>query len=110
MKLLRFAAARCLALLVPLASAAPRTSEVINRDWVFTLGDPAGAEAAGHDTSQWRRADLPHSFSEPYFLGTGFYEGHGWYRKTLELPASSHGRRITLEFDGVFQDSEIWGH
>jgi beta-galactosidase len=106
--LLRFGAAVCISLFATLAAGAPRTSEVINRDWVFTLGNPAGAQAADHDISKWGRADLPHSFSEPYFLGTGFYVGHGWYRKQLDLPASSRGKRITLEFDGVFQDAVIW--
>lgn len=107
-KVLRLGAAVCICLFTVLASAAPRSSEPINRDWIFTLGNPAGAQAADHDTSQWRRADLPHSFSEPYFLGTGFYVGHGWYRRNLEVPASAIGKRITLEFDGVFQDAVIW--
>ena len=107
-KLFRLAAALCIGLLATGAGAATRTSELINRDWTFTLGNPAGAQEAGHDTSTWRRADLPHSFSQPYFLGTGFYEGHGWYRKQLELPASSKGKRLTLEFEGVFQDAVVW--
>lgn len=106
--LLRLGAAVCISLFTVFAAATPRSSEPINRDWIFTLGNPAGAQAADHDTSQWRRADLPHSFSEPYFLGTGFYVGHGWYRKQLEVPASAMGKRITLEFDGVFQDAVIW--
>lgn len=112
MKLLNLAAVLCLVLFVNLAGAATRSSETINRDWTFTLGNPAGAQAPDHDTKAWRRADLPHSFSQPYFLGTGFYVGHGWYRKNLELPASIKGRRITLEFDGVFQDAVVWvnGH
>jgi beta-galactosidase len=107
-KLFHLAAALCLGLLANLAGAVPRSSEPINRDWIFTLGNPANAQAADHDTSKWGRADLPHSFSEPYFLGTGFYVGHGWYRRNLDLPESSRGKRITLEFDGVFQDAVIW--
>ncbi|MCE4554301.1 glycoside hydrolase family 2 protein [Roseateles cellulosilyticus] len=106
--LLRLGVAICLSLLGAIAAAAPRSSEPLNRDWIFTLGDPAGAQEPAHDTSTWARADLPHSFSEPYFLGTGFYVGHGWYRKTLDLPKGAMGRRISLEFDGVFQDAAIW--
>ena len=115
------AIALCAALLAPLARAATaavpatataaaseRSSELINRDWTFTLGDPADGQAVDRDTADWRRVDLPHSFSEPYFLGTGFYVGHGWYRKQLTLPASVAGRRVSLEFDGVFQDAEIF--
>jgi len=113
----RFAAALGAALFAALAvcapaSAADRRSEVINRDWTFTLGDPADGQAVDRDTADWRRVDLPHSFSEPYFLGTGFYVGHGWYRKQLMLPAAAAGRRVSLEFDGVFQDAEVFvnGH
>jgi beta-galactosidase len=111
-RLLCLALALAAGAMANLAAAASRTSEPINRDWIFTLGNPVGAQAAGLDTSQWRRVDLPHSFSEPYFLGPGFYVGHGWYRKTLELPANARGRRVSLEFDGVFQQAEIWvnGH
>ncbi|WP_434031516.1 glycoside hydrolase family 2 TIM barrel-domain containing protein [[Pseudomonas] boreopolis] len=110
--LLRIAAALCIGLLANIAGATTRSSEVINRDWLLQLGNPPGAQEPGYDTSQWRRVDLPHSFSEPYFLGTGFYVGHGWYRKQLDVPASAIGKRITLEFDGVFQDAVIWvnGH
>ena len=106
-KLLCLVLAVCTGLFANLAGAAPRTSEVINRDWTFTLGNPPGAQAAGHDTAQWRRVDLPHSFSQPYFLGTGFYVGHGWYRKQFDVPAAAIGKRITLEFDGVFQDAVV---
>jgi len=106
------AAALCIGLFGNVASAATRTSEAINRDWTFTLGDPPNAQAVEQDTAGWGRVDLPHSFSQPYFLGTGFYVGHGWYRRNLALPATAIGRRISLEFDGVFQDAEIFvnGH
>jgi hypothetical protein len=36
----------------------------------------------------------------------------GWYRKTFDLPAAYDGRRISIEFDGVFRDSSVFlnGH
>ena len=90
-RLLCLATAVCIALFANLAGAATRSGEPINRDWTFTLGDPAGAQAVDHDASRWRRVDLPHSFSEPYFLGTGFYVGHGWYRKHLDAAGGAIG-------------------
>jgi beta-galactosidase len=38
--------------------------------------------------------------------------GVGWYRKVFELPADDDGKRISLEFDGIYRDCEIWlnGH
>ena len=85
-KLFRVAAATCIGLLMGVASAASRTSEPINRDWTFTLGNPQGAQAIAYDTSQWQRVDVPHSMSQPYFLGTGFYDQI--YLGTSAPPAS----------------------
>ena len=31
----------------------------------------------------------------------------GWYRRVFDLPASDLGRRIALEFDGVYRDSIV---
>jgi hypothetical protein len=95
-------------------SAAAATAESlrqrlsINRDWRFELGDHAGAQAADYDDSAWERAGLPHSFSAPYFQGKDFYTGYGWYRKRLPVPAAWSGKRIFLEFDGAFQDAEVF--
>src|SRR6185312_16769508 len=79
-----------------------------NREWKFQLGDVAGAEATMFDDARWNDADLPHSFSMPYFAADRFYVGYGWYRKHLDVPAAWSGKRINLEFDGVFQVAEIF--
>lgn len=99
-----------LALLPLLANAAdpPRQSVDMNREWTFTLGDPKEAQTSAFDDSRWEVAHLPHSFSTPYFLGKGFYVGYGWYRKRFDLPAAWKGKQVSLEFDGVFQDAEIF--
>jgi beta-galactosidase len=34
--------------------------------------------------------------------------GVGWYRKTFTLPAPARGRRVALEFEGVYMNSEVW--
>ena len=94
-----------------LANAAPpdrREIIPLNRAWTFTLGDPKGAEAVAYVDKDWQSANLPHSFSIPYFLGSGFYVGYGWYRKNIDLPQAWKGKQVSLEFDGVFQDAEIY--
>lgn len=93
------------------AAAAGRSAREIvqlNREWTFTLGDPKGGAAPDYADQDWQRANLPHSFSIPYFLGSGFYVGYGWYRKTIDLPSAWRGKQVSLEFDGVFQDAEIY--
>jgi beta-galactosidase len=80
----------------------------LNRGWTFTLGDPAGAAASGYSDQAWEQANLPHSFSMPYFLGPHFYVGYGWYRKNIQLEKSWQGKQVSLEFDGVFQEAEVY--
>ncbi|MGH9781895.1 MAG: sugar-binding domain-containing protein, partial [Candidatus Acidiferrales bacterium] len=71
------------------------------------------------DDSKWQSIDLPHDFAValPFVnapelrdygykpVGRNFPETSiGWYRRVFEIPASDAGRRISLEFDGVFRD------
>lgn len=81
-----------------------------------------GPAAAKFDDRAWRSLDLPHDWAvEAPFAGNGSHShGYkaigrnfpersvGWYRKTFRLPASDLGRRISVEFDGVFRDSVVW--
>ena len=32
----------------------------------------------------------------------------GWYRKSFTIPNSDLGKKISVEFDGVFRDSIVW--
>src|SRR5437879_6002013 len=70
----------------------------LNREWEFQLGDPP-------QDAKWETINLPHSFSLPYFASPQFYTGYGWYRKHFTAKA---GKRSFLEFDGVFQDAEVF--
>jgi hypothetical protein len=86
-----------------------REQRNFNREWTFQLGDTPGAQAPDFDDATWERIGLPHSFSLPYFGATNsFYVGYGWYRKNFDVPAAWQGRRLFLDFDGAFQDAEIF--
>jgi len=85
-----------------------RTSAIFNADWRFKLGDEADAQRVDFDDSGWEPVGLPHSFSMPYFQSSHFYVGYGWYRKDFLLPALPRGRRLALEFEGAFQEAEIF--
>lgn len=85
--------------------------------WRFMLGDPAGAERPGFDDREWRRLDLPHDWSiegvpredAPGGGRVGYFPtGIGWYRKAFHLPAGARGRRVWLELDGVYMNSDVW--
>ena len=85
--------------------------------WRFTLGDPAGAEQPSFDDRRWRSLDLPHDWSiegtpdenAPGGGGMGYFPaGIGWYRKTFRLPPGTRSRKVRLEFDGVYMNSDVW--
>ncbi len=81
-----------------------------------------GPAAADFDDRAWRELDLPHdwaveapfspagSHSHGYkAAGKGFPERSvGWYRRRFTIAESDFGRRISLEFDGVFRASRVW--
>lgn len=83
-----------------------------NREWTYMRGDAEGAEMKDFDDSSWEKIGLPHSFSIPYFMSKEFYTGYGWYRKDFTLNSNDIKKQIYLEFDGVFQEAEVFvnGH
>jgi len=80
----------------------------LNRDWKFYLGDKTGAEMPDFDDAAWDSVGSPHSFSIPYFLSKDFYVGYGWYRRHLDVPAADAGKRVSIEFEGAFQDAQVF--
>jgi len=74
------------------------------------------------DDRAWRTIDLPHdwavelafdakgSYSHGFkAMGRNFPENSvGWYRKSFFIPKSDKGRRVSLEFDGVYRDSMVF--
>jgi beta-galactosidase len=78
---------------------------------------------AKFDDSKWRTLDLPHDWAvELPFVHDDEQMSHGykpigrrypetsvgWYRREFEIPASDLGRRIWVEFDGVFRDMLVF--
>ena len=97
----------------------PRTVIELNRDWRFTKGDFATAMAPGFDDSTWPLVNLPHDWSSDgpfgpeYASGNGYAPGGiGWYRKHFRLDAGDTNRLVAIEFDGIYDYSEVWvnGH
>lgn len=71
-------------------------------------GDIKGAEQPTYNDREWESTGIPHSFSIPYFMSNEFYIGYGWYRKLFRLTEEDLSQKIFLEFDGVFQEAEIF--
>src|SRR5580692_12108208 len=92
-------------------------------------GEARGAAGANFDDSAWQQVNLPHDWAidlpldpdgdkelaEHGFRAVGpAHPEHsvGWYRRTFLIPKKDSGRRIGIEFDGVFRNSIVWinGH
>jgi len=90
-------------------------------DWKFSKGDFPGAKLMAYDDNQWDNIDVPHdwaildTFSEDNPTGKpgGFASGGiGWYRKTFSIDRREKDSKISIEFGGVHENSEVWinGH
>lgn len=108
-------------------AASGRRTVPLRDGWRFALVNPGGitdptgayADAAepGHDDSGWRQVAVPHDWSIEFApttehgttSGTGFFPGGlGWYRLAFTLPPGLAGKRISVEFDGVYMDSYLY--
>lgn len=85
-----------------------------------------GPASPKFDDRAWRKLDLPHDWAvEAPFdgkasgnhgskaVGPGFPERSvGWYRRPLQFSKSDLGKRIVVEFDGVYRNAAVWfnGH
>ena len=95
----------------------PRTVSNFNSGWNFQLGDVAKAFSPAFNDSDWRKLNLPHDwavegdFSENNPAGSGggaLPGGVGWYRKTFKADKKLIGKKIFIDFDGVYSNSEVW--
>jgi beta-galactosidase len=117
------------------AQAMPREKLLMDFGWRFHLGDewgtgevpinlgvstgPAGPD---FDDSSWPIVNLPHDWAValPFDqnapgdhgykpIGPDFPQNDvGWYRRTFTLPADDEGKRIWIEFGGVYRDSLVY--
>ncbi|MCI9664814.1 MAG: beta-galactosidase [Lachnospiraceae bacterium] len=85
-----------------------RIEVLMNNDWKFIHGDFPEAEACGYEDGQWYDIGLPHSFGIPYFMENEFYVGYGCYRKWITIKEEWLEKKVYLEFQGVFQEAEIY--
>ncbi|MCS7061794.1 MAG: glycoside hydrolase family 2 TIM barrel-domain containing protein [Anaerolineae bacterium] len=92
----------------------------LNLDWRFYLGDPP--EPFGYPTRAgygpgWRALDLPHDWSielerhptNPSGVANGWFAtGRGWYARDMQMPEDWRGKRVLVEFEGVYMNAEVW--
>ena len=100
---------------------APRQKEKFDFDWRFSKGDFPEASEADFDDSKWQQIDVPHDWSildtfskdNPTGRPGGFASGGiGWYRKNFTVTKKDASTKVSIEFGGVYENSEVWinGH
>lgn len=85
-----------------------REKVLLNNDWKFMHGDFAEASQLDFKDEGWYDVGIPHSFGIPYYMENEFYVGYGCYRKWIDMPDSWQGKRLLLEFQGVFQVAQVY--
>ncbi len=104
-------------LLATAAQAAPRETVPFDSGWLFSRGDPAGAETATFGDRGWTPVALPHDWAiaGPFVetaaaTGSGAFlpTGVAWYRKHFAVRSGWKGRRVIVELDGVMERSGVW--
>jgi len=99
------------------AQSNPERKQLFDNDWKFFLGDTVAAQQKEFNDAAWRNLDLPHDWSiEGKILpknptkGAGGYfpAGIGWYRKTFQTPVEWKGKSISVYFEGVYMNSEVF--
>ncbi len=96
---------------------AERLNINFNQDWKFKLDEQHNAYLPSFDDSDWRTLNVPHDWSFENGIsedgsqaanGGYFDSGLAWYRKSFQMPKDWLGKRINIEFDGVYMNSEVW--
>ncbi len=96
---------------------------LFDEGWKFYKGGFQMASNPDFDDSDWRNIDLPHDWSiednpatsspfDPGAIGqtsSAFTSGGtAWYRKHFVIDNSAAGKKIHLQFDGVYMNAEVW--
>ncbi len=115
----------------PFLAEASERNMLFNENWKFWRGSIANAEMPDFNDSKWRVLDVPHDWSvEPAPIqkqgitvgpfcvvnegGAGGIDlgqtlgGEGWYRKEFTLDSDDKEKIITLYFEGVYNNSEVY--
>src|SRR5947209_2827833 len=105
---------------------------LFDNKWKFIKDSAIQAENANYNDNSWKVVQLPHdwsiedlpvqikdSISGPFTkasvggTATGFVSGGtGWYRKSFNTSEGFINKTVTIIFDGVYMDADVWinGH
>src|SRR4051812_41421892 len=112
-----------------------RERQLMDFGWKFHLGNEwgiaqnlskagtgSGPASTSFSDASWRTVNLPHDWVIELPFDQNAEGSHGfkalgrpfpqnsvsWYRRRFELPKEDSGKRLWLEFDGVFRDCTVF--
>ncbi len=107
-------------------------NQSFDSNWKFQKGIGIDAKAVNFNDADWRKLDVPHDWSIEDLTDTPtdsiigpFYKnnvgknataftvgGTAWYRKTFTMDKSTIGKKVFIQFDGVYMNTDVWinGH
>jgi beta-galactosidase len=114
-----------IATILILSFCKPATAQRIvadfNADWKFTLENQPEAFKTEFNDKDWVTLNLPHDWAIEQGIsregaqaenGGYFGGGIGWYRKSFDVSTEWLSKNVTINFEGVYMNSEVWinGH
>lgn len=88
---------------------------ILTENWRFHLGDIPESFSKTYQDLNWEAVTIPHDwsvtlpFSTDCSSGTGYLAGGiGWYRCSFFLDEQYRGKHISIVFDGVYKNSQVW--
>lgn len=92
--------------------------ERLNSGWEFVKGDLGGIweavrpveKGSPQSVPHWEKVSLPHSFNATDAVDpdVNYYQGPGWYRKTIDVDNPHKNGRTLLHFEGAGQKTEVY--
>ncbi|MGY5356022.1 glycoside hydrolase family 2 TIM barrel-domain containing protein [Wenyingzhuangia sp. IMCC45467] len=91
--------------------------QLFDFNWKFSTGNSLYAHLENFDDQHWKEINLPHDWSiqgasaksNPSQGDGGFYPmGTGWYRKKFTVPQNYQGKKVSLYFEGVYMNAEVY--
>ncbi|WP_431209995.1 sugar-binding domain-containing protein [Puia sp. P3] len=99
------------------SAGAQQWGELFDDHWKFSPGDDRAAAGVGFDDRGWRGVELPHDWSiegapersNPSKGAGGYFPtGVGWYRKVFMAPVAWKRKEVSLLFEGVYMNAEVF--
>ena len=86
-----------------------RIKQRIDEGWKVQSGNVSGAQATTFNDAGWTTTNVPHDFGITLVSTTdNDPAAQGWYRKHFTLPAGFAGKKVIVQFDGIYHDSKIY--